>query len=104
MILQSFLTHPAEVITNCDAGSSCQTHLPNIAASSANLQVILQILFGVIAVMTVIFIIISAIRYQVSLGNPDATAKLRNTIIFAVVGLAVALSAEAIVSFVLWRV
>lgn len=61
----------------------------------------LQIVFGLIAVVAVIFIILNAIRYQTSLGNPEATAKLRDSIIWLGVGLAFALSAEAIVTFVL---
>lgn len=94
------MSHVAQVLNNCDA-TSCQTHLPAIGATSGNLKVILQIVFGIISAVTVIFIIISAIRYQVSLGDPQATAKLRNTVIFAAVGLVIALSAEAIVTLTL---
>ncbi|HSX27576.1 MAG TPA: hypothetical protein VLG25_02240 [Patescibacteria group bacterium] len=65
---------------------------------------VLEIVFGVIAVVAVIFIIISAIRYQTTIGDPAATSKLRNTIIYAAIGLTVALSAEAIIQFVIVKI
>lgn len=102
-MLPNSIVRFSQVITNCD-GSTCQTHLPDVGANASNAQIALQLIFGVIAVVTVIFIIIAAIRYQASLGNPEATAKLRNTIIFAAIGLVIALSAEAIVTFALGRV
>lgn len=80
---------------------SCQTTLPNIAADSGHLHTILQLIFGVIAAATVIFIIISAIRFVMSQGEPDKVANARNAVVFACIGLAVALSAEIIVTFVL---
>ncbi len=107
MIAINYFTTMGVQIANCnpaDSSPTCQTHLPAISASSGNLQVILQILFGIIAIVTVIFIIISAIRYQLSLGDPAATAKLRNSIIFAAIGLVITLAAEALVTFVLGRV
>lgn len=76
-------------------------NIPKTELNSNTIGQILQIVFGVIAVVAVIFIIINAIRYQTSLGNPDATAKLRNAIIWLGVGLAVALLAETIVTFTL---
>ena len=98
----------AASVKNCDPagriGTDCQTTLPEVGASAATVKIGLQFLFGAVAVVAVIYIIVAAIRYQTSLGNPDATAKLRNTIIYAAIGLAVALSAEAIVTFTIGRV
>lgn len=98
----------AAVIVNCGDPSNpsrnCQTTLPMVNPTPDTVKIALQILFGVIAAVTVIYIIIAALRYQVSLGNPEATARLRNTIIYAAIGLVIALSAEAIVTFVIVRV
>src|SRR5438477_239546 len=85
-------------------GNDACTHFPQIDATSDSLTKTLQVVFGVIAAVTVVYIIIAAIRYAVALGDPAATAKLRNTIIWACVGLAIVLSAEAIVTFALGRV
>ena len=66
-----------------------------------NVQLILQIVFGAIAAAALVYIIIAALQYVTSQGDPQGTARAKNTIIYALVGLAVALSSELIVTFVL---
>lgn len=58
------------------------------------------LLFG-IGVLSVIMIIIGSIRFTSSRGDSNATGKARMTITYSVVGLIVAMSAAAIVNFVL---
>ena len=58
-------------------------------------------MFGVAAALAVLIIIVAAIRLAASQGNPQEAAKARGAIIYAAVGLIIALSAEAIVTFVL---
>ena len=98
----------AQAVSNCPTGaqgcSDGQTNFPQITASSDTLKIVLQFVFGIVAALTVIFIIINALRYMTSLGDPTANAKIRNSLIYAAVGLVVVLSAEAIVTFVLGRV
>ncbi len=90
--------------TNCAPDrSDCDTNLPTVPASSDNLKVALQLVLGVVAAATIIFIIINALRYLTSLGDPQANARLRNGIVYAAIGLIIVLSAEAIVTFVLGR-
>jgi hypothetical protein len=99
--------HIAAVVQNCEPSradeSGCQTTFPQPAANAASVKIALQLVFGVIGVATVIYIIISALRYQASLGDPQATAKLRNAIIYAAIGLVIAVSAELLVTFTLGR-
>lgn len=91
--------------TNCLQGTSasqlCDTNLPKIAASSGQLQVVLQILFGVLAAIAVLMVTIAGLRFIFESSNPQETARARSTIIYAAIGLAVALSGETVVSFVL---
>lgn len=75
--------------------------LPQVDANTLTVQNILQIIFGVVAAITVIFIIISAIKLSTSLGDPQAVKRLRGSIIYAAIGLVVVLLAETIVTFVL---
>ncbi|MGH7234618.1 MAG: hypothetical protein ACREF7_04210 [Candidatus Saccharimonadales bacterium] len=77
------------------------TDLPTVAASSSELQTILQILFGIIGALAVLFIVIGGFSYVASNGNSQAMQKARSTIMYAVVGLLVAIFAEAIVTFVI---
>lgn len=92
--------------TACDpTDKNCKsdTGLPKVTANGDTLKLILQYFFGVIAAVAVIFIIINALRYSTSLGDPQANAKIRNSLIFAAVGLVVIMSAELIVTLLLGR-
>ncbi|HUS25864.1 MAG TPA: hypothetical protein VMY99_00775 [Nevskiaceae bacterium] len=83
----------------CGSGSQCDTGLPKVSANTANLQVILQLVFGIIGVLAVILIVLAGLRFITADGDPQEIAKARQTIVYALVGLAIALSAEAIVTF-----
>jgi hypothetical protein len=89
---------------NCPDGSgTCDTGLPTVNASSANLQSALQVAFGVIGGIAVIMIMYGGLQFILAQGDPQNTVKARKTIIFSVVGLGIAISAEAIVSFALGK-
>ena len=89
--------------TNCQ-DPSCDTHIPKVPASLDNLQTILQIVFAVIGAVALVFIILAGLQFVTSQGDPNSAAKARQTAIYAVIGLVVALSAEVIVTFVLGRI
>lgn len=84
-----------------DGAANCNINLPNPSADSATLQNALQIIFAIIAVIAVIYIIIAGLQLITSDGDSQKVAKARQTILFAVIGLAVSLLAEVIVLFVL---
>jgi len=79
--------------------------LPNSAgvANGSIIQTVLQDLFGVIGGLALIFIIVGGLRYIYSNGNPQNAATARGTIIYALVGLVVAIVAESIVALVLGK-
>jgi hypothetical protein len=87
-----------------DGSSGADLNLPEVAADAATLQGILAVVFGVIAVVAVIYIIIAGFQFITSQGEPQQIAKARQTILFAVIGLVIALSAELIVFFALGRI
>lgn len=76
---------------------------PQVNADDTSIQKILSIILAAIASVTVIFIIINALRYSTSLGDPQANARIRDSILYAAIGLGIVLGAEAIVVFVLGR-
>ncbi len=94
----------ASALVQCNGKGSCDTGLPSIAADNNNLQVVLQITFGTIGALAILMIIISTFRLASSEGNPQEATKARQGIIYSAVGLIVALSAEALVTFVLGSV
>lgn len=91
-------------VPSSDASSVCGTGLPTATASSANLQHLLQIVFGIFAAVVVLVIVIAAFNIVIAQGDSSKVAKARSTIIYALVGLVVAISAEVIVTVVLGRV
>ena len=95
------ITHFAAAASIINSGTSYSTGLPKVQAGTSELQGILSIVFGTIAAITVLIIVIAGFKYVTSEGKPEATAKARETIIYALVGLVISLSAEAIVAFAL---
>lgn len=81
----------------------CKTNLPAVSAGSTQVTTVLQILFGVVAVLALIYVILAGLKLITSSGDPQSVAKGRQQILFAIIGLAVALSAELIISFVINR-
>jgi len=86
---------------NCLNGDSCDTGLPVVRADSAQIGHLTAIFFGIIAAVAVLMIVLAGLRFITGQGNPQEVAKARNTILFALIGLVVALIAEAIVALVL---
>jgi hypothetical protein len=84
-------------------GGWCDTGLPQVGANSANLGNLLAIVFGVIAALAVFMILLGGFRYIESQGDPQGVSKAKSTIVYALVGLILAVSAEGIVAFVLGR-
>lgn len=78
-------------------------NLPNVTADQGKLDTVLNILFAIIGAASVIMIIIGGFMYVTSAGNADRSKKAKNIILYAIIGLIVALFATAIVNFVLVR-
>lgn len=78
--------------------------LPQVAANNSTLQIILSIVFMVAGGFSVFYILIGAIRYAISQGDQSQIAGAKNTILYALIGLIVSVSAFAIVQFVLGQV
>lgn len=86
-----------------DPTTGFQTNLPQVGATGNQLQYILQIVCAVLAVVAVLMIVISGLRFITAQGNPQEVGKAKNTIVYALIGLLVAVVAQAIVSLVLFN-
>ncbi len=64
------------------------------------LKQLIDTALGVISTIAVLFLIIGGYQYMTSAGNPDQIQKAKNTILYSVIGLAVAILSFAIVRFV----
>lgn len=70
-------------------------------ASGGIFTTIVNILLYIIGAVAVIMLIIGGIRYVTSGGNAASVTAAKNTILYAIIGIIVALLAYAIVNFVL---
>jgi len=78
--------------------------LPKTPATDTTVKTLLTIVDSVVGALSLLFITIGGFRYVISQGDPQATGKAKNTILYAVIGLLVAITAQAIVTFVIGRV
>ncbi len=75
-------------------GTSSKTDIKGI------IRTVVNALLFLIGAVSVIMIVVGGFRYVVSQGDSSAVASAKNTILYAVIGLVVALMAYAIVAFV----
>jgi multisubunit Na+/H+ antiporter MnhB subunit len=64
-------------------------------------QTITNVLLFIIGAVSVIMLIIGGVRYTISQGDSSAVTSAKNTILYAVIGLIVAILAYAVVNFVI---
>jgi hypothetical protein len=87
---------------NAASSSVCQPTTDNpIFGPDGVLTGAISIVSIIVGVAAVIMIIVSGLRFVLGGSNPETVASAKNSIIFAFVGLVVALSAQLIVIFVL---
>jgi hypothetical protein len=77
--------------------------LPQVEADDTQLEDIMAVVFGGVAAVAVLVIMFASINYITAGGDPDKISRSKKTIIFALVGLAIAIFAESIVLTVLGR-
>lgn len=85
----------------CQQGKICLDSLPQTQADGGTLSTIISIVIAVVAVISVLFITIGGLRYILSQGDPQAVSKAKSTIVYALIGLVVAILAQIIVAFVI---
>ena len=91
--------------TNNDLSGCGEDHGGSKDAENTNLMgtlnTIINIAIGVIGFLAVVMIIIGGVQYTTSAGDTAKVTKAKNTIMYGIIGLVVALLAYAIVNFVL---
>ncbi len=75
--------------------------IPHAKADSSTLLTIVNYVLGVIGAISVVVIMLAAVQYVTSQGDPAKIVKARNTIVYAAIGMVIAGSAFIIVNFVL---
>lgn len=93
---------------DCSGATDCMTQAVNKTGGSQNttslpdfMKKIANALLFVLGAIAVIMIIIGGIKYVTSQGDSSAVTSAKNTILYSVIGLIVAILAYAIVNFVI---
>lgn len=84
-----YLSHP-----------NCQPQITSLNDIWLIVAAIIEIALRIAAIVAVVFIIYGGFNYTTSQGDPESTAKAKSTLVNALVGLAVAVMAAVIVSFI----
>ena len=87
---------------NVDPTGNVIKFIPQDGASLTEIvQSILNWIFGIIGIVAVVMIIIGGFNFMTSAGDPGKVKKGKDTILYGIIGLVIALLAFAIVNFVL---
>lgn len=78
--------------------------LPDASTDPDKIRKIVGIVFGIAGALALLFIVIGGLRYILSAGNPESSAQAKNTIVYALVGLVITITAYGIVAFVVSNV
>jgi hypothetical protein len=95
---------PENGIGTISQGATCAKGAetpPTLFGDGGIFTTIVNILLFIIGAISVIMLIIGGIRYTISGGDSSAVTSAKNTIMYAIVGIIVAVLAYAIVNFVL---
>ena len=102
-----FVAVPQQVHAACGSGDSIRSGIDCAPASQQSktveggLKSAVNTLLFVVGVAAVIVILVGGLRFILAGGNAQTISSARDTVLYAVIGLVVALLAYAIVNFVL---
>ena len=82
-------------INSAGADTGAETDVTNTVGTALN------VVFGIVAIIAVVMIVIGGVSYTTSQGDPGKVKKAKDTILYGIIGLVVALLAFAIVQFIL---
>lgn len=87
-------------ITDGATSSKGKDQVDNLFEDNGAFTTITNVMLFLIGAISVIMLIVGGIRYVVSGGDSTAVQNAKNTILYAIVGIVVALLAFAVVKFV----
>lgn len=100
MVTQPVAAAPVDVLNACNSQSNvCKGTNSNTLYNI--LKNIINVLLILIGIISVIMIVVGGIRYTTSAGDAGQTKSARDTVLYALVGLAIAVMSFALVNWVL---
>lgn len=78
--------------------------IPQPGANAVQIQSFLQIVFTIAGAVAILMVVIGGFQYVISSGDPQKTARAKDTILYSLIGLVVVIFAQVIVTFVIGKV
>ena len=108
IVATSMFATPVFADVNCPNGSENNT-APTLAGCNVKqdntlmptIKKIIDVIISVLGIAAVVVIVLGGVQYTTSAGDPARVKRAKDTILYGVIGLVVALLAWAIVNFVL---
>jgi type IV secretion system pilin len=94
-------THAVNVFDQCGANAESSVCAARNDDAPSMVKTVINILLYVLGIISVVMIVIGGIRFATADGDPSGVKSARNTVVYSVVGLVVALLSFAIVNYVL---
>lgn len=91
----------AQISEGIKSATTAEMQGKNIDGNNGLVKNIINVLLWVVGILAVIMIVWSGISYIISSGDSAKVTKAKNTLVYSVVGLIVAILAAAIVNFVI---
>lgn len=82
---------------------ACTTETSSSGQLESLIKSVLNILSAVVGIVAVIMVIVGGLKYVVSSGDSNSASSAKNTILYALIGIVIAVVAQIIVQFVLER-
>jgi tellurite resistance protein TehA-like permease len=77
-----------------------QVEIPQVSADNADIISVTNVVFAIAGAVALLIITIAGTQYVLSMGDPQKTAKAKNTILYAVVGLVIVIASFGIAAFI----
>jgi len=90
--------------TTANLSSISAAGLPDSEANQNTVEDILRVIFGIIGAFALLNITLSGFKYITAAGNEQKVSEAKNGIVYSLLGLMIAIAAQAIVSFVVHRI
>jgi hypothetical protein len=78
--------------------------LPRTQADQDLVQTVINIIFVILGAVAVMMVVVGGIQYSASQGDPQGISKAKNTILYAIIGLVLAIFSRAIIGLVFGRI
>jgi hypothetical protein len=88
-----------KILSQIDIGED-ELDIPKTTVDDTTYLDLLELAFAILGAVAFLIIILAGVRFILSRGEPDKVTKARNTIIYAAIGLVLAVSAFTIVRFI----